>query len=228
MNNDIIEAQNILRNADAILIGASNGLSISEGYDIFANDEMFRSQFGDFQEKYGIRCVLDGCFSRVMPSFERRKFVEKLVKLWVESYSPSRTMVNLRALVGDKPYFILTTNADEHLEAAGFSADKVWEIEGTFRHLRDGIRPENRLVGLNDFLMEYGNKKLVILELGIAPHNRIIKSHLLQLTANKSNIAYITLNLPQEIYIPDEIADRSIAVSGDISVSLTQLLGHSI
>ena len=52
---EIQRAAQAIREADALLIGASNGLSIAEGYHIFANNEMFRRQFGDFQQKYGIR-----------------------------------------------------------------------------------------------------------------------------------------------------------------------------
>ena len=55
---NIIKAASVLKNADAILIGASNGLSISEGYHIFANNEMFQFQFGDFQKKFGIKNVV--------------------------------------------------------------------------------------------------------------------------------------------------------------------------
>ena len=55
-------AAQAIREADALLIGASNGLSIAEGYHIFANNEMFRRQFGDIQQKYGIRSVIEGCF----------------------------------------------------------------------------------------------------------------------------------------------------------------------
>ncbi len=43
MNANITLAQEWIAQADAILIGASNGLSIAEGYHIFANNEMFRS-----------------------------------------------------------------------------------------------------------------------------------------------------------------------------------------
>ena len=39
-------AEKILQ-ADAILIGASNGLSITEGLNLFADDEVFESLFGD-------------------------------------------------------------------------------------------------------------------------------------------------------------------------------------
>ena len=55
---EIQRAAQAIKDADALLIGASNGLSIAEGYHIFANNEMFRRQFGDIQQKYGIRSVI--------------------------------------------------------------------------------------------------------------------------------------------------------------------------
>ena len=60
MENKITEAKDWISQADALLIGASNGLSIAEGYDIFANDERFRQLFADFQQRFGIRNVLEG------------------------------------------------------------------------------------------------------------------------------------------------------------------------
>ena len=53
--NEIQRAAQAIAQADALLIGASNGLSIAEGYHVFANNEMFRRQFGDFGQKYGIQ-----------------------------------------------------------------------------------------------------------------------------------------------------------------------------
>ena len=54
------EISQIIKEADGILIGASNGLSIAEGYNIFADDAWFQENMGDFREKYGLRCVLHG------------------------------------------------------------------------------------------------------------------------------------------------------------------------
>ena len=224
MESAVKKAKEALKNADAILIGASNGLSISEGYNIFADDESFNDIFGDLKRKYGLRSVLDGCFHHYPTETARRKFSDRLVKTWVEDYTPSQVMKDLRAIVGDKPYFILTTNADEHLEAAGFAPDKVWEIEGTFRQLSEGKKPENRQVELDGFLNKYGHRNLVILELGIGSQNRIIKLPLMQLVLGEPNATYITLNLPNEIYIPNEIAPKSIALPGDIAETLATLI----
>ena len=56
------EIKKQIENADAILIGASNGLSISEGYNIFADDNWFRENFSDFRSRYGIHSILEGSF----------------------------------------------------------------------------------------------------------------------------------------------------------------------
>lgn len=53
-----------IRGADALVISASNGLSIAEGFNIFASDEWFRTNFGDFQRCFGFRSVLEGTFTR--------------------------------------------------------------------------------------------------------------------------------------------------------------------
>ena len=57
---EIQEAQQLLQTADAVLISASNGLSISEGYNIFANNAAFKCYFGDFTRQYGITSILQG------------------------------------------------------------------------------------------------------------------------------------------------------------------------
>ena len=224
MDTSIEKAKKALQEAGAVIIGASNGLSISEGYNIFADNEMFRQQFGDLREKFGLRNVLDGIFSENMDSRSRQEFLKRLVKLWTEDYRPSETMNNLYSLIKEKPYFILTTNADEHLEAAGFDPKKVWEIEGTFRTTQRNEAPINRNEAFNHFLSEYKGKKIVVLELGIGNRNRLIKLPLMQLVYQQPKAIYITLNLPHEIYIPEEIRDKSIALPGDISETLSNLM----
>ena len=48
--------------ADAIIIGASNGLSITEGFHLFADNRWFQTHFGDFRARYGWRRILEGMF----------------------------------------------------------------------------------------------------------------------------------------------------------------------
>lgn len=224
MTTDIDKAKELLDDADALLIGASNGLSIAEGYNIFADNEMFRRDFGEFRNRFGIRNVLDGLFFRYPTPADRHAFLSKLVKDWVIDYTPSEVMLNLKGIVGDKDYFIVTTNGDTHLEESGFRADKVFELEGTFVQALEGKPIEDKSADLNAFISEYCGRRLVVLELGIGSRNRMIKEPLMQLVAQNPTMSYITLNLPHEIYIPPQIANRSVALAGDIATTLKQLL----
>ena len=48
----IIEgAAKALADADSLIISASNGLSISEGINLFADDASFQKNLGDFRAK---------------------------------------------------------------------------------------------------------------------------------------------------------------------------------
>lgn len=52
---------------------------------------------------------------------------------------------------------------------------------------------------LEDFLAKYHGRNLVILEPGIRAGNQLIEAPLMWLTANESNVTYITINL-SDIY----------------------------
>lgn len=220
---EIQQAAEAIRDADALLIGASNGLSIAEDYHIFAHNEMFHRQFGDYWQRFGIRNVLEGCFYHYPHEDDRREFLRRLIGYWVTDYRPSQVMKDLLAVVGDKDYFILTSNADTHLELSGFAPSKVFEVEGTFEDMLHNRPMQDKSQEANAFLNRYHGKRLAILELGIGSRNRLIKLPLMQLAARESQATYITLNLARELYIPDEIAEKSIGLSGDIAVTLREL-----
>ena len=220
---EIQQAAQAIKDADALLIGASNGLSIAEGYHIFAHNEMFHRQFGDYWQRFGIRNVIEGCFFNYPNEKDRQDFLNRLVQYWIKDYRPSQVMEDLLAVVGGKDYFILTSNADTHLELSGFAPDKVFEVEGTFEDMLHNRPMQNKSQQANAFLDRYHSKRLVILELGIGSRNRLIKLPLMQLTANERQSVYVTLNLAQELYVPVEIADRSVPVAGDIAVTLHKL-----
>ena len=69
---------------------------------------------------------------------------------------------------------------------------------------------------LEGFLEQYHGKKLVILELGIGWRNQLIKAPLMQLAAREPQAVYVTVNLG-EIFIPDEIRDKSYGLNGDLA-----------
>ena len=222
INMKLIEkAYLTISQADAILIGASNGISIAEGYHIFANNKMFKEQFGDFEQKYGIKSVIEGCFFQYPNNELQQEFMNRLIKYWIKDYQPSKVMKDLFYLVNDKDYFIITSNADRHFELSNFDPNKIYEIEGNFEtgiSLKQEYNP-----ALEQFLKKYNKRKYVILELGIGINNRLIKQPLMHLAKKEPNVTYITLNLEHELYIPQEIINKSIGLAGDIAKTLNEL-----
>ena len=75
---------------------------------------------------------------------------------------------------------------------------------------------------LEAFLEQYHGKKLVILELGIGWRNQLIKAPLMRLAATEPQAVYVTVNLG-EIFIPDEIRDKSYGLDGDLAEILHDL-----
>lgn len=51
-----------LEAADLVIIGASNGLDMAEGLNLFAPDEHFRRTYGDLAEACGARSILEGMY----------------------------------------------------------------------------------------------------------------------------------------------------------------------
>lgn len=218
---DIERAAQAIRAADGLLIGASNGLSIAEGYNIFADNEMFRSQFGGFQAKYGIRCVLDGIFYHYPTEAERIKFFGALIRHWVDDYQPSAVMKNLLQITQGKDYFVVTSNGDTHLELSGFAPKKVWEIEGTFFTASENAPVQDKSRELREFIGQHG--KLAFLEIGIGSRNRLIKAPMMNLATQMPDAEYLIFNLPQETLVAPEIKERAIPLVGDVGVTLGEL-----
>ncbi|MCH3921577.1 hypothetical protein [Limosilactobacillus sp.] len=222
---DAIEnAQQLLRTADAILISASNGLSISEGYNIFANNAAFHRYFGEFSAEYGITSILQGA-QAYLPKGARRAFMAKLHQYLIDDYHGADQFRLLKQLVGERDYFVITSNADQHFQLNGFEPHRLWEIEGNFFGLRmQSPEWQAQQQACQDFLQRYADKNLVQLELGIGAANQLIKQPLMEMVAAHPRWHYLTLNLPTEINIPAGIADRSLALPGDLKKTLTKLV----
>lgn len=226
----ISKAADAITRAKALLLGISNGLSMAEGYNIFADNEMFRRQFGQFQAQYGINCVLDGIFYQYPTEEDRADFFRTLIQDWITDYRPGQVMRDLLKIVDGKDYFIITSNGDMHLERPGFDPDKIFEIEGTFITSAEKAPIVDKSGQLREFVHKYAQNNLVFLEVGIGSRNRLIKAPLMDLALNLANSTYIIFNLPREIYAPEKLWPRAIALPGDLAATLELLsvqIGHN-
>ncbi len=90
------EIVNKIEEADAVLIGASNGLSITEGLHLFADNQAFEELFGDLKQKYGMRCILQGMGARWNSEEEKWGFWSRLVHHYCGEYQESQVMADLK------------------------------------------------------------------------------------------------------------------------------------
>ena len=148
----IKKAAEIIERADCLIIGASNGFSISEGLNIFADNESFRRIFGDYREKYGLRSIIHGCMG-VWPDInEKWDFWKRLVENYCFSYEGSHLMNNLKEIIGKKDYFIVTTNGESHFQLAGLDAAGIYQIEGSFLELQCSRPCCSRIYSIADYM----------------------------------------------------------------------------
>lgn len=139
-----------LREADAVLIGASNGLSITEGLHLFAANQAFRDLCGDFQDKYGISCLLQGMGAQWPEEEVKWAYWSRLVQHYCREYKKTPVMETLQALVGQKDYFIVTSNGECHFEKSGFDPKRIFEVEGTWLDLQCARACHNTLYPWED------------------------------------------------------------------------------
>lgn len=262
-----------LKKADAILIGASNGFSISEGIHIFANNKDFEDIFGDFKKKYGIQNILNGLFYDWPLQEEKWAFLSRLINHYCIGYAGSSNTEALKEIIKDTPYFFVTSNGENHFELAGFSSEYIWEIEGSWKEIQCESRCHDALYSVyplisdmvisekdmkistnlvprcpkcggtmmlhspqrhmtkkdmeiqerfQNFIQKYHKKRIVVLELGIGWRNQLIKAPLMRLVQREPYATYITIN-KGEVYIWDNIIEKSYGLDGDITKILKQL-----
>lgn len=148
-----------IKEADSILIGASNGLAISGGIHIFADNADFLNNFGDFRKKYGFRNMVQGSFYPYPSEEEKWAFFSRMYAYFIKNRKVSPVMKNLYELVKDKKYFVVTSNTDSHFSMAGFSKERLFEIEGNARNLQCAHGCHQQIYPGDDILSEMAQKQ---------------------------------------------------------------------
>lgn len=126
----IEQLKQVLKTADAVLIGAGAGLSTSAGFTY--DGERFEGHFSDFHQKYGITDMYSGGFypydtlEEYWAWWSRHIFYNRYVDAPIPVYR------ELLALVKDKDYFVLTTNVDHQFQRAGFDKKKLFYTQGDY------------------------------------------------------------------------------------------------
>lgn len=119
-----------LEGAEAVVIGAGAGLSVSAGWTY--TGERFRKYFGDFEEKYGFHDMYTGGFYPYETPERYWAYWSRYI--WINRYEqpPRPVYEQLLGLVREKDYFILTTNVDHCFQKAGFDKERLFYTQGDY------------------------------------------------------------------------------------------------
>ncbi len=119
-----------IADADAVVIGAGAGLSVSAGFAY--SGERFRRHFSDFEEKYGFHDMYSGGFYPYSTPEEHWAYWSRYV--YVNRYMdpPKPVYKMLRQLMENKAYFVITTNVDHCFQKSGFDKKRLFYTQGDY------------------------------------------------------------------------------------------------
>ena len=216
----------VLAEADLIVVGASNGLDMAEGLNLFCADAHFREAYGDLAQADGIGCILQGLASP--DANVRRRWAERFHQKEYVKYEPSPLMNRLRHLTEHADTFVITCNIDGRFARAGFNENSVLETEGSIRTSIDERRLAHpdalamaQLEELTHLVQAHRNHKVAILELGVGLRNGVIKRMLAQVANVCEHATYIVFNYSQAL-APDASCE-TILVDGDMAPAFEEI-----
>ena len=119
-----------LDEAEAVVIGAGSGLSTAAGFTY--DGDRFQQNFADFAAKYGIRDMYSGGFYPFPTPEEFWAYWSRYIQINRYQDAPKPVYEDLRKLVGEKDYFVITTNVDHCFQKAGFDKHRLFYTQGDY------------------------------------------------------------------------------------------------
>ena len=171
--------------ADAVIIGAGAGLSTSAGFTY--TGKQFTDNFADFIAAYHFPDMYTGGFYPFDTLQEHWAYWSRYVYINRYRDAENGTYRRLLELVGDKDYFVLTTNVDHQFQKAGFDKYRLFYTQGdyglfqcskpchdaTFVQDAGWYQASERY---SDFLRRHEGMQVLYLELGVGMNTPVFCS----------------------------------------------------
>ena len=224
-NEKIKRLGNVLAEADTIVIGAGAGLSTSAGF--VYDGERFEKYFSDFKTKYGFRDMYSGGFWPYDTLEEHWAYWSRYI--WINRYmdAPEPVYDELLDLVKDKDYFVLTTNVDHCFQKAGFDRERLFYTQGDYG-LFQCSEPCCQKTWDNEAVIRQmvERQKDMRVPSELVPHcpdcGKPMSMNLWADDTFVQDATYVCINY-RDAAVPQEIAERSICIDGDIGEILIEL-----
>lgn len=119
-----------LDTADAVIVGAGAGLSTAAGLSY--SGARFEDNFADFRAAFGIRDMYAGGFYPFPDPETYWGWWSRHIYLNRYAPAPGTPYRDLRKLLGDRDFFVLTTNVDHQFQLAGFPRKRLFYMQGDY------------------------------------------------------------------------------------------------
>lgn len=121
----------LIQEADAILVGIGAGMSAATGF-VYTGPR-FTENFADFIEKYHFFDMLQAfIFDDWESPAEEWAFMSRFVALNYFDQPEGLAYTQLKYLIEDKPYHVITTNADSAFYRSHYDMQKVFRCQGEY------------------------------------------------------------------------------------------------
>lgn len=134
-----------IRDAEGVIIGAGAGLSAAAG--LTYSGKRWTDNFREFIEKYGAENMPDMYSAGFYPFATQEAMWGYWSKhAWMNRFEPPALTLyqELREMVSDKEYFVLTTNVDGQFQKAGFDGSRIFATQGDYGKIqcKGGCHPK--------------------------------------------------------------------------------------
>lgn len=127
-----------IADADAVLICAGAGMSVKDGEMVYTNPDDFAKAYPWFP-KWGYKTSYEAMGlvnDRSVPISAKWALFAKHMDNMRWKFTPNSGYQQLRELVGDKSYFVLTSNVDACFERAGFDKSRIYTPQGEWTYVQ--------------------------------------------------------------------------------------------
>ena len=131
-------AAELLREADAVVVGIGSGMSSACGYDHYHPIAEFGQggSFERFRRAHGFETLMDGYYHLYATNEERWAFTAAYID-YMESAPVGRAYRQLASLLTSRDHVVLTTNVDGQVRRA-FPDARTWLFQGDLAFLQCG------------------------------------------------------------------------------------------
>ena len=124
----------LIDEADTIVVGIGSGMSSAAGFNHYNRAGMAHAGMDDWQQAFGFKSLFDG-FYHLYPSLEQQwAYYARYIDFMLREPA-SQPYLDLRSLIDQKDYFILSTNVDTQVENT-FPAERICIYQGSFAYFQ--------------------------------------------------------------------------------------------